>query len=290
MTSRARARVTPASSRPSRARRGLTLVELLVAVVVASVVMSSIFAILFSNQRIYAVQGEKILGQQTLRSAAEVLATELRDLSITEGDLLGTDGTLEDDEVRFRGGRSFAVVCQVLGTSPLEVVAWAGVGAFAEGDSVFVFSEGDTETSADDDWVLASVASVGASIDQCPGPSRPEVTLTFSGAEPIAAVPGVRRGAPIRGFEVVRYAIHTAQNRQPFLGRSVSGGAMEPILGPLAPTNGLAFEYLDGDGDPVVDPLAVRAIRVTLRTASAIRDQAGRPVADSLTFLVNARN
>jgi prepilin-type N-terminal cleavage/methylation domain-containing protein len=269
-----------------RNTRGVTLVELLVAVVVGTIVMGAVFAVLVSNQRIYAVQGERILGQQTVRAGAEILATELRDISVREGDIL----TMEEDEVVFRAGRSFAVVCEVLDSSPLSVVAWVGAGGFAEGDSVFVFSDGDPASSDDDLWLTGAVAGSETSVDQCGVAGRPEIQIDFQGLDPSAGQAGVRQGAQVRGFEVVRYESMTYAN-QPYLGRALgTDGRPEPIVGPLAPTGGLAFAYLDGAGNAVTDRRAVRAFQITIRTASGIVDQAGRPVADSLTVIVNARN
>lgn len=269
-----------------RSTRGVTLVELLVAIVVASVVMGGVFAVLVSNQRIYAVQGERILGQQTVRAGAEILATELREISISEGDLL----VMNETEVSFRAGRAFAVVCDVLGTSPLSVVAWVGAGRFVQGDSVFVFSDADPNTSTDDLWLTGAVSGSTASVDQCGVAGRPEIQIDFQGLDPSTGQAGVRQGAQVRGFEVVRYESMTYAN-EPYLGRAIgTAGRPEPIVGPLAPTNGLEFAYLDGDGIEVFDRLAVRAFQITIRTSSGIVDQGGRPVADSLTVLVNARN
>jgi hypothetical protein len=175
------------------------------------------------------------------------------------------------------------------GTSPLLLIAWPEAGGFAVGDSAFVFSDGDPDATSDDAWLQGVVDQVNSSSDNCTPAGRPEVQLRFTGLEPAGSVPGVRRGAVIRSYDVVRYAITTYASR-PHLGRSLNGGTMEPILGPLAASDGISFDYLDGAGNAVADRLLVRAIRVTLRTESGIRDQAGRPVADSLTFVVQARN
>ncbi len=272
-----------------RGNRGLTLVELLVAVVVAGVVMASIFAVLVSNQRIYAVQSEKIIGQQTIRAGAEIMATELREMSIAGGDLIAMGA----DEVTFRAGRAFAVACNVgVASGVLTARAWPGAGAFASGDSTFVFSDGDPELSSDDVWLLGTTSSVNnaPSGTLCGVAGRPEIELQFSNLEPSAAVSGVRIGAPIRAFQVVRYGV-TTLGGEPYLGRGGSAGALEAIVGPLAPGGaGLELVYLDGDGNVTATPGAVRSIVLTLRSASDIRDQAGRPVADSLTVVVNTRN
>lgn len=268
-----------------RDRHGLTIVELLVSVVIASILISAIFTVLVSSQRTYGVQGERIAGHQTVRAGADFLAVELRELSTALGDLV----VLEEDRVQFRAGRDFAVACQVVSTSPnLQVRAWMQAGGFSEGDSVFVFSDGDPNQMSDDVWLTGSVASVGSSTD-CADIDRPEVLITFSGLTPSAASAGVRRGAPIRGFEMVTYGLVDHLN-DPYLGRTSAAGTSVPLLGPVATEDGVTFQYLDDAGAETAVASEVQAIRATVRTRSALQDASGRAVADSLSILVNARN
>jgi type IV pilus assembly protein PilW len=59
-------------------KQGFTLVELLVVIVVAGVVMSSVYSILFTQQKSYQVQEQVVEVQQGLRSGLDLLISELR--------------------------------------------------------------------------------------------------------------------------------------------------------------------------------------------------------------------
>ena len=271
-----------------RSRRGITLVELLVAMVVASVVMAAIFVVLTSSQRTYGVQSERIAGQQTVRAGIDILATELRGLSASGGDII----SMAEDQIEIRAARGVAITCQVLDSSPLEVRAVLRGGTLDQGTQVFVFADGDPETASDDIWLEATVA--GASAENTPGncPDDPDlelVRLTFNNVTPSAGAANVRRGAPIRAYEVVTYGVIT-DGGEPFLGWSTPGGSDVPLVGPLAGSDGFGLQFLDGTGAETTTSTEVRAIRATLRTASNLTDAVGRPVADSLSILVNTRN
>ena len=67
-------------------RRGLTLVELLVALVLLSIVSAALYRVLVSNQRIYQAQTQRIDMQQNIRAAAQILPADLRELDASEGD------------------------------------------------------------------------------------------------------------------------------------------------------------------------------------------------------------
>ena len=269
-------------------RQGLTLVELLVAMVVASVVMAAIFMVLVQSQRTYGVQSERIAGQQTVRAGIDVLAAELRGISASGGDILSMD----DDEVEIRAPRGVAITCQVLGTNPLEVRAVLRGGTLEQGTEVFIFADGDPDTAADDIWLSGTVASASAenTAGDCPdNPDLELIRLTFNNVSPSAGAAGVRRGAPVRGYEVLTYGIVT-DGGEPFLGWSTPGGDDVPLVGPLASSDGFSLQFLDASGAETSTATEVRAIRATLRTASNLSDAVGRPVADSLSILVNTRN
>ncbi len=264
-------------------RGGMTLVELLVAMVVASVLMGAIFTVLVSSQRTYGIQGERIAGQQTVRAGIDVLSAELRELSVTQGDLI----VMDPGRIQIRASRGMAVVCQVISQSPLEVRASHRGGVFQEGTPVWVFSEGNPDTASDNLWLQGSVAG-SDSANSCPD-GRPGIQLTFSNLSPSGGVSGVRIGAMVRGFEVVSYQIITLDN-EPYLGLVDGSGNRTPLVGPLASAQSLRFDYLDAAGNATTTASQVRSIRATLWTASDLSDAVGRPVSDSLSIRINTRN
>jgi len=59
-------------------QRGVTLIELLIALVIAAVVIASIYRLFIVQTRAYSVQDQVVEVQQTVRSAMEILLRDLR--------------------------------------------------------------------------------------------------------------------------------------------------------------------------------------------------------------------
>jgi prepilin-type N-terminal cleavage/methylation domain-containing protein len=267
-----------------RDSHGFSLVELLVAIVVSTVLMAAIFQILVSSQRIYTVQSEQILGQQTIRSGTELLASELREVSPGQGDLL----TMEPDRVRFQGSRAFGIACEVVGEAPLElIVEPAGSAAFEADEEVVLFVEGNPSVASDDAWVRGVVEEASTGV-LCPGdrPAQRVVVGSLSFTPPLGAV---RRGASIRSLETLNYG-RIGEGGDAYLGRITEDGAEVPLVGPVAGDRGITFRYLDAVGNETTQGSEVRTIELTVRTASDARRQDGETLADSMTIAVHTRN
>src|SRR5205807_10016442 len=74
-------------------RRGFTLVELLVALVLLSVVTAALYRVLVNNQRLYQAQTQRIDLQQNIRAAANILPAEFRELDASDGDIQAMSAT-----------------------------------------------------------------------------------------------------------------------------------------------------------------------------------------------------
>ncbi|MCG6954807.1 MAG: prepilin-type N-terminal cleavage/methylation domain-containing protein, partial [Gemmatimonadetes bacterium] len=118
----------------SAERKGFTLVELIIVVVLGTLVLAAAMQVLVTNQRTYTAQTAQIQAQQSTRSAMDVLFGELREISARGGDLL----SMSTHSLKVRAMRKFGVVCGVSTSSP-PVLTVAKVGDwFAAADSVFV--------------------------------------------------------------------------------------------------------------------------------------------------------
>lgn len=274
--------------------RGFTLVELLVSVVVASVLMISIFQVLISNQQVYTVQQQQIQGQQTVRFGLDLMVAELRQVSPAGGDLLA----MEADRVSFRAYRAAGLGCDWDGTD----LTVAPLGRdFAAGERIFLFVEGATETSADDVWARGTIASI-QDTDICPmgaaqgEPQRPAQVVRLQNLSPSPAVADVRSGALLRSFEVFEYGTMQAEDGLTYLGRTELDGdglpvdVAVPMVGPVRPTGGVVFEFLNGAGAATAVPAEVRSVRITVQTLSGARGPTGQQVQDSLSVVVQMRN
>ena len=267
-------------------RNGFTLVELLIVVVLGGLVLAAIFQVLVSNQQIYTRQSQAVMGQQTVRGGIEYLSQEIREISPAGGDILGID----EDRFEMRVMRKVGVACEAVDDNGAVRVTVALPGQrFVPDESVVLFynsGSGDPEDDAFAEGVVSGESAAGTP-DQCGGEATRRVTV--GSLNPSVNASQVGAGALLRSVETVTYT-PVVLDGETYLGRRIGGGTTEPLVGPIAATDGLVFEYFDVNGDPTTTPNDVRSVRVTLRTISQARDQRGQPIEESLSVIVNPRN
>src|SRR5438552_16609204 len=93
------------------ARRGFTLIELMIALVLLGIVSTAVYKVLVNNQRLYTAQTQTIDLQQNIRAAAAILPAEFRELDAADGAIKALTAT----SLRIRAMRELAFVC----TDPL---------------------------------------------------------------------------------------------------------------------------------------------------------------------------
>jgi prepilin-type N-terminal cleavage/methylation domain-containing protein len=284
---------------PNLTRRGFTLVELLVTLVLLAIVSAVFYRTLMTNQRLYQKQTQAIDLQQNIRAAAALLPQELRELSASEDDIKAMSAT----SITFRARRWMGLMCQapVTGgglsgvTMMLRAQPFYGRAINTAIDSMFVRYEGDEGTRNDDGWGLARPTAVANAL--CPaaagGGAGQLVTMNLS----LGALPNLRNviyaGSPVIGFETVTYGLY-ASGSDWYIGLTTSNGT-QPLIGPLLP-NGLSFSYYDSTGATTAVPARVARVDITVRatTVQPVRATAGGSalarVVDSVTTSVALRN
>jgi prepilin-type N-terminal cleavage/methylation domain-containing protein len=283
-------------------RRGFTLVELLVALVLLGIVTAAIYRVLVNNQRMYQAQTQRIDLQQNIRAAATILPAEFREMNAGDGDIKG----MWVDSIQIRAMRQFGIVCTapVLdGAAPtaktivLRNEILMGSRAFAQNDSVLVFDEGNDGIRSDDGWAIGKVTAAPAAQNCGTADARAGTRLNVdfaAFAAPIVNVAGaIAVGAPVRGFEVVTYKLYQAADGLWYLGLANSSG-LQPLIGPLTGSTGVRFNYYDAAGAVTAVPANVAQIEIIVRgrTAQAIQQPSGgrtTPV-DSVITRVALRN
>jgi prepilin-type N-terminal cleavage/methylation domain-containing protein len=282
----------------SRARSGFSLVELIVAMVLFSIIGVSLYKVLMNNQRSYDTQVQTVDMQQNLRDAAVILPSELRELDAADGDIIA----MSDNSLTVRGMRQVALACSppVLGGAvnartftvrPLR----SSVAAFAVNDSVLFYYEGNWNVKTDDGWLLGKITVLNG-VTNCPD-GKPGIGLTAD-LVPIAApytntAGFIPTNAPVRGFQPVTYSQYLAADGKYYLAMSINNGTTYPVVGPLDGSTGLVFSYLTANGTATTDRLAVRQIGIALRLQTAKNIQTGGvagPAKDSLNLVVALRN
>lgn len=266
-------------------RRGVTLPELLVALVLFGVVALAVVGLMRHTLEGYRSTVQRIDRRQNLRIAAAFLPAELRELDATDGDLV----MMQPTAVTLRAARQLAVLCREQPAAPAGSVSLVVDDALRYGlrdfdpssDSVWILEGG-----VEDRWVPGGLRARGAV--PCAN-GRAGVRLDVA----LPATAGFAIGTPVLGFETVAYRLYrSSEDGRWYIGQQ-SGGSLQPLLGPVT-SDGLALAYLDSSGVATGDPARVGLVDVRVRAATVepIRDGTGRltkPV-DSLVTLVALRN
>jgi prepilin-type N-terminal cleavage/methylation domain-containing protein len=265
-----------------RARRGFTLVELLVVVVLGTLVVLVASTVLVTNTRIHTVSNAQIQGRQIMRAGVDVLFGELREISV-DGEDLGVMGT---DRLEIRSQRAFGLVCDTDYSSSPGRLTVVRVGSwFAAGDSIFVFADNDPERTSDDAWLARTIQSVDLTAT-CGG--REAQVLTFPTLPPRATRSGwVPRFVPSTGSPT---DLSSSTGRPTWAGRPGAPPARTPWWAPSFPSGGVVFRYLDAREQVTTVPTEVSQIEVTLRFQSEARRVGGDRVSDSIVTRIYPRN
>ena len=270
-------------------RRGFTLIEVLVGMVLGAIVMTGVVQMMIVQGRGYRKQREMIDVRQTAREAVALLSSDLRQ-SLTGGSPLAAMGP---GMVALRSPRGLGTICAKHATLA-RYGLWKTGGNIVAGvdDSAMVYQLGR------DKWTVLKITAVGTpaamGVTACawPGARPPDVVVEF-GVGTKTDTSYIKVGAPFRSFRRIEYAEYQFNSRW-WLGRKVGAAASyDQLTGPLvAPASGLTFTYYDTLGAVTANPSAVGSIAFTLRTESFKNTYVGTTYVyqrDSLTTKVALR-
>jgi prepilin-type N-terminal cleavage/methylation domain-containing protein len=287
---------------PHVTRRGFTLVELVVGVVLLGIVSAGIYKVLITNQRTYTAQTQRIDLQQNIRAGATILPGEFREMNAVAGDIQVFTPT----EIKIRAMRQLGFICVApvlgggLGQISMTVRAQPIFGnrqTLAVNDSVLVFFDGNPLTRNDDGWLRAEIKSVADQACPDPGGARPGFVVAMDpnwlGGTQQNVAGGITNGSPVRVFQMITYKVYQGSDGEWYLGQRIDwppGGSIQPLIGPLIGSNGVQFRYLNAAGTPVADSSQIALIEIRLRgrTASKIA-QASAPGVDYMVDSIVTR-
>lgn len=249
-----------------RVRVGFTMIEVLVALVVGMIVLSSVVQLLIVQGRGYRKQREQVDVRETAREASDLLSWDLRQAAVA-GSSFAAMGA---NAVTIRSFRGLGTIC---GKHPTlaRYGLWRTGGNIQASvdDTALVYQIGRGQWNKLSITAVGTPAAMGVAACAWPGARPPDVVVEFA-VGPSTDTSYIKVGAPLRTFRRVQYAEYQLNNRW-WLGRKVGAApAYELLTGPLlAPaSSGLVFTYYDTLGAVTANPAAVGSVAFTLRTES----------------------
>jgi prepilin-type N-terminal cleavage/methylation domain-containing protein len=278
-------------SAPRReSRRGFTLVELLIGLVLGVMVLSSVVQMMIVQGRGYRKQRELIDVRETAREAVALLTWDLRQSGLGGSPL----SAMTPDMVALRSPRGLGTICAKHPTLA-RYALWKTGGNILAGvdDSALVYQAGHDKWTALKITAVGTPAAMGLTSCAWPGARAPDVVVEVAvGTKTDTSY--IQVGAPFRSFRRVEYAEYQLNGRW-WLGRRVGAAtSYQQLTGPLASpaSSGLTFAYYDTLGAVATNPSAVGSIAFTLRAESFKNTYVGASYAyqrDSLTTKVALR-
>lgn len=301
----------------STSRRGLTLPELLVAMLLLTIVGGGISRVIMKQQQFYKDASRTAGAKRELRLGATVLPAELRSISSSGGDIL----SMSESQVTLRAYIGSSVICERTADDiwipPLNLAnhtLTTFVTRPEVGDTVFMFNENMLKGAQDDKWEARVINSIDANAAACsPSPYMDPILDPPSSKKRIryhldSPFPdSVKVGSVVRFSRPVKYSIYQEASGAWFLGSNeFTGGSWagsSPLAGPYRPfasgdanPSGLQFRFYDSLGVRITNMANnkdVARIDVFLRTnagTSAITERNGRALRDSVLMRVAIRN
>lgn len=240
-------------------RKGLTLPDVLVALVLAGIVGGIVVRVLLLAERHAARMALAGRARQTAVQASTWVAAELAEAGAPGGtaDLLAAAA----DSLVYRSWRAGGLACLV---TPTEVrlrldllSAWRTPQPGR--DSLALLLALDSAAPAR--WLRLPIRSTAAS--SCGGHPALRVNTLLPDSLPSSLPPLL----PARLFEIMTLRLYRSQGEWWLGGRSVSGGeGLQPVTGPFQP-GGVEIRFAGPHGEPPLTPDSIRQVEVRLLPA-----------------------
>jgi prepilin-type N-terminal cleavage/methylation domain-containing protein len=298
-----------------RNRRGFTLTELMIVVVVLGILMAILSTMFLTQQRFYGDVGETAAIRRELRTGAGILPLDIRGISGPGGDIISYNTT----KIEVRAPIGSAVICDIAADRasfeifPSDLEANTLSSFWTDplpSDVIFVFDDSTSAGAEDDEWrehTIGGVASSsGCDVGSTPftslaadaAASKPRTRITLAGGETIGST--VQVGAVVRFTRRMEYRLFQPSGASNYyIGmrefRNGSWGSMTPVSGPYV--HGPSFAFFDTLGGPVTggsaaDLARIARVDLTLNAEGAEARSFGRngPIRDSLFLSIGIRN
>ncbi len=279
----------------SSPRRGFTLVELLVALVIFVLVTGSLYRVLNVSQRAARTQTEKAAMQGGLRTGLQLAIAEIQELWTDDERDSSAITAMTTTQLNYVAMRGFGITCTddpTVSEIRVRQSGYSGLSAPAPGQGIYLFGENVDNTQVDDGWYDYVISDVAPGL--CADGTSLAWVLTVTGGPAPVGAQG-KCPCPIRTHESMVLGLVAANGRNWLgIGGTATGGVLTPLAGPLSAT-GLTFEYLDESNNDAVATDAVRSIKMVLYGETDRAANKGlfgnvTTLNDSMTVRVQLRN
>lgn len=277
-------------------RRGLTLIELMISIVLLGLMGGLIIGFLLKQERFYAGASEILLTRTQVRQAAVLMPGDLRGISAAGGDIYA----MTDTSIDFRSTFGSSYLCASTKASsqisipPVTLAKGSALTVWSQtpvnNDSLALYVDSTNASAKDDSWSYHKITATSVAFSNaspgCLSASGMMKSTDVSAANPSYAFTlsptqsgTVSAGAAVRFFKKVHYSLYKAADNNWYLGyydcrtsRVPVCNTIQPIAGPLRPyvagspeLAGVRFTYYDTLGNVTTNKLAVSRISVLLQ-------------------------
>lgn len=251
-------------TRLNRPRRGLTLIELIITLVLVAIIGAAAGRLLISQTRFYARMSAKKDARSVTRSATNLLQTELSMIEAGAGITAATN-----DSITVRMPYAWGVMCQsnTMMMLPVDSALYA-MATFAG------YAIKDTTATGAYTYTASGTAPTAGTASNCTGMTYPITAPTNGSYLSVTGLAGTS-GAPVFLWQTVTYkfANSTLFSGQRGLWRRIGTGTPEEILAPFQSTAQFRFYQLYEDTARVTPPALtdIRGIELLMAAQSPTR-------------------
>lgn len=232
-------------------RNGVTLIELLIALVISALLIAALYRTFTDQQKTYIVQEQVVDMQQNVRAAINRMMREIR---------MAGFGNIESVLTLSGGVNGFT---QPITAAPNTITI---VGGFTQirrnnGDPVFVSSSSGNQITlnyATDrfDGGAHRFICIGG-VESNTVQSRSGATLTLN--KPLLLTHPV--WTPIFKIQAITYSVGLSKGKLALLRDENTGGGRQPMAENI---ENIRFEYFDANGNLTSNPADIRMVRTTV--------------------------
>jgi prepilin-type N-terminal cleavage/methylation domain-containing protein len=295
-------------------RRGLSLVEIMVALVLLGIVATGIMTVVMRQQQFYRSATEVIDTRSQIRQAAAVVPVDIRGVSSVGGDILN----MSDSSLDVRGNIGSGLVCSHTGSSvtipPINLANGRYFTTFLtrpKVSDVIIILDDKAAGNQDDDWIPYTIASIDSTLVGCT--SFSDVTADagkyryiYNFTAPLSTT--IIDGAPLRMARGVKYSVYKSASDglwwmgyRECRGDGSSCDAVQPVSGPYKPyvpndtvNSGVSFVYRDSTGAITTNKANVARVELFIhgqtQGAVALGGGKSKPYSDYMKVTIALRN